>query len=398
VSARFAYAYRGLRGARPIRGTVYAGTRVQARARLRRMNVSAPELRLAPLATVAAAVAPGFDALDLENFYVYLGRVIEKGLPRPQLIADAVEFAQDPHLRFALAMVRDAVSDGATLTAALRGAGFPERDCQLLAAGEASGRLQPVLVAMAREVRREGELRRNLRRILMPPLLVGAAAYVLAYLALVLLAPMIAHKFAENAALIRLPDYARAYYVLVEAFNRHLVAGSVAYAAAGLALVLLARSALARAVVERAFPTLARLHELAEMAQLWGAFALMTDSGMAKVEVANQLARAALRVRTRERFRRLERQLKLGAALDVGVERASFPRYIVAGVRSATAANAIGDGTRDLAERLSIQVQILTTRINAIVSGLSALAGALMVLGFAAVTVLPQMTAVLANF
>lgn len=393
-----AYAFRGMRRERPIGGTVYAASRVQARARLGRMNVARAHLRLAPLATLAAALAPGFDALDLENFYTYLARVIERGLPRAQLLADAVDFAHDPRLRFALALVRDAVQEGAPLADALRAAGFARRDCELLAAGEGSGRLPQILAALAREVRRDGELRRNLRRLLLPPLVVAGAAYLLAYLALVTMAPLMARKFAENASLIALPDYARSYYALVELFNRHLAISTTAYLGVGAAAVGLLASGAARAIAERAFPTLARIGELTEMAQLWGAFALMVDSGIGQQQAAGQLARAATRPRTRERFRRLERQCRLGTAIETAIERAGFPRYVVAGVRAAASANALADGTRDLAERLSIQASILSSRAQALVTALAALAGATLVLAFAAVTVLPQMTGVLSSF
>ena len=398
MSVSLAFSYRGARGGRPVRGTVYAATRAQARARLRRMNVTPAALNVAPLATISATVAPGFDALDLENFYTYLARVIERGLPRLLLLADAVEFAQDPRLRFALAMVRDAVGDGAPLAAAMRTAGFPERDCQLLAAGESSGRLQQVLVALAREVRREGELNRNLRRILLPPMLVAAGAYVLAYLALVLLAPVMAQKFAENASLIVLPGYAQVYYAGVRAFNENLAVASLLYAGAGMGAIVLARAPAVHALLRSALPTLARLDEASEMARLWGAFALMTDSGVSQVEIAARLGRAASRARTRDRFRRLERQLKLGTALDVAVERAGFARNVVAGIRAASVANAVADGTRDLAERLSIQAGMLTTRLHAVMTAMSAATGALFVLAFAALTVLPQMASVLSNF
>lgn len=398
MNLQLAYAYRGLKRARPIGGTVYAASRAQARARLGRMNVTAARLRLAPLATLAAALAPGFDPLDLENFYAYLARVIERGLPRPQLLADAVEFAHDPRLRFALALVRDAVQEGATLANALRAAGFPRRDCELLAAGESSGRLPQILGALAREVRREGELRRNLQRLMLPPLLVALSAYLLAYLALVTMAPLMARKFAENASLVALPDYARSYYALVELFNGHLALSSALYVAAGAGVALLLRARLARAVAERLFPTFGRIGELSEMAQLWGAFALMTDSGVSQVQIAGQLARAGTRPQSGARFRRLERQCRLGSAIEIAIERAGFPRYVVAGVRAAAASGALADGTRDLAERLSIQAGVLTSRAQALITGLAALFGALLVLAFAAVTVLPQMVGLLSSF
>ena len=67
-------------------------------------------------------------------------------------------------------------------------------------------------------------------------------------------------------------------------------------------------------------------------------------------------------------------------------------------MRAAAASGALADGTRDLAERLSIQAGVLTSRAQALITGLAALFGALLVLAFAAVTVLPQMVGLLSSF
>jgi type II secretory pathway component PulF len=381
-----------------VRGVVFAASAPQARARLRRLHVAAPVVRLAPLASLRALASPGFDPLDLEQFYTFAARFADRGLPRAQMLADAAGFVQDARLGFALDMAREAVREGMPLGRAMQPAGFAERDCVLVTAGEDSGRLPQVLAALAGEVRREANLQRALRGVLLSPLLVTVAGYVLAWLALVFLAPAMAEKFAQNAGVVRLPDYAVDYYAFVALFNRNLVLSTGLWLAAGAAAIAFFRSRAWHALRDAVFPPLRRVVELAEMAQLWGAFALMTDSGMGKYRIAQALARAATRPRTRGRFRRLERQLKLGVPLDQAVERAGFARYVTAGVSAAVASQAVAEGTRELAERLTLQASMQTARVQVAVTGIAALSGAAAVLAFAALTVLPQMAGVLSSF
>jgi general secretion pathway protein F len=393
-----AFAYHGTRSARRVQGVVFAGSRLQARARLRRMHVQGARLRLAPLASLRALAAPGFDPLDLEQFYTFAGRSIDKGLPRAALLSDAADFAQDERLRHALTQVRDAVREGAPLGRALQQAGFAERDAALVAAGEESGRLAAVLLALAGEVRRETALRQGLQRALMSPLVVAVAAYVMAWLALVFLAPTMAERFAAQAHAVRLPEVVARYYAFVGLFNRHLPLASALYLGGGVATVLFFRTTAWTALRDAAFPTLRRLAERTELARLWGAHALMTDSGMGPYAVARALARAASVPRLCTCFQRLERQLRLGVDLDQAVERAGFPRDVVAGVRAAVASRAVADGTRELSERLTVQATLLTARVQVVAGALAAVTGAAVVLGFAALTVLPQMAAVLSSF
>jgi type II secretory pathway component PulF len=393
-----AFAYRGARAGRRVSGMLYAANWAQARSRLRRLGVSGNRLRLAPWASVMSLARPASDPLDLEGFYTYLARVHEKGLSRAQLLGDAIEFVQDERLRFAISAVRDAVQEGVTLGKAMLNAGFPGRDCQLIIAGEESGRVPQVLAALAREVRREADLRRALKRLQLSPAAVAIAAYVLGYLAIVVLAPPMARKFAVNAQAVSMPEYARLYYGFVEMFNRDLVPWTLLYLAAGVAIMVLLRTAAVRAVIERLFPSLQKIAELSEMAQLWGAFSMMADSGAGKYQIAQMLARAAERPATLERFRRLERQFRLGVEIERAVERAAFPRYVISGVRAAAATGQLPEGTRDLAERLTVQAAILTAHAQTIASGFAALLGALLVLAFAAVTILPQMSSVLGSF
>jgi type II secretory pathway component PulF len=71
---------------------------------------------------------------------------------------------------------------------------------------------------------------------------------------------------------------------------------------------------------------------------------------------------------------------------------------VISGVRAAAATGQLPEGTRDLAERLTVQAAILTAHAQTIASGFAALLGALLVLAFAAVTILPQMSSVLGSF
>ena len=398
MTGRYAIRYRGTRRGRPVQGLLFGPGRAEVRARLRVAGISRVRVSIDAAATLSSWVRPGFDPLELEGFYNYLGRAIERGYARVPALSDAAEIVQDLRLRSAICVVRDLVQEGAALGRAMSAAGFPERDHRMMGAGEESGQLAATLEALAREVRREADLQRGLRRLLLSPSIVAFAAYVLAYCALVLLSPALGRVFADNERVLHLPGYARDYYEFVRGFNEHLGISSALYLGAGLATLAFVRSAACHALMERLVPGLARIAELGEMSQMWGAFSVMTRSGLGHASIARLLAAAARRTETRRRFRHFEQQCLLGVATDRAVERAGFPRYVVSGVRAACGAGALAEGTGDLAGRLALQVAILTQRAQVLVGAASAFLGALVVLGFAAITILPQMTTLLGSF
>jgi type II secretory pathway component PulF len=393
-----AFRYAGTRQGRRATGIVLAAGFAPARARVAALGVARARLRIAWGATWLAWSRPRFDPFDLETFYAFMARAMDRGYSRTALLADAVEIVHDPRLRMAIATLRDLVQEGRGLGRAMSAAGFAQRDCQLAVAGEDAGNLVATMASLAREVRREAELGRNLRRLLLSPSILAGAAYALTYGALVLLSPSLGRVFTENEQLLGLPAYARAYYAFVRVFNDHLVAATFLYGAAGAAALSFLRGRACREFLERVIPTFAHISLLADMAQMWGAFSAMSEGGMSPATIARQLSVAARRSDTRAWFRRLENQCRLGVATDRAVERAGFPRYVVAGVKAACGAGALVEGTGELAERLAVQVAMLTHRAQAVVGAACAVLGACIVLGFAAITILPQMTSLLGSF
>lgn len=390
--------YTGRRNGARVAGFVVADGLARARARVAGLGVTGARLHLQAWASLRLWLQPRFDPFDLETFYAFLARAIDRGYSRTALLADALEIAQDLRLRMAVAVLRDMVQEGTGLGRAMAAAGFPARDWQLVVAGEEAGNLVPALASLAREVRREAELGRAMRRMLLSPAVLAVSAYVLAYCALVLLSPSLGRVFEQNAQVIVLPAYARTYYALVAGFNEHLLAASTLYALAGLGTWVFLRSRACHRALMFLVPGLARIAQRAEMAQLWGAFSAMVQGGMSPTAVARQLALAARSDEAHVWFRRFERQCQLGVSNDLAVERAGFPRYVVAGVKAACGAGALAEGTAELSERLGVQVAILTHRAQSLVSGICAVTGAAIVLAFAAITILPQLTGLLGSF
>jgi len=398
MSAQLALRYQGRRGSGRVAGIVHAASMAQARARVSSLGVSRARLRIAWGATVLAWLRPRPDPFDLETLYSFLARAFERGYARTAVLGDAAGIIHDPRLRVAVQLVAALVREGAPLARAMTCAGFPERDCRMAQAGEDAGNLVAAFEGLAREVRREAELRRSMRRLLLPPAILAASAWVLSWCAFVLLSPPLARVFADNGQVLALPGYARAYYAFVVAYNDHLAAASILHAAAGIGVLAFARSTAGRRLAAIALPPWARIQELSGMARSWGAFSAMLDGGMAPPSIARQLALLPGTAEAQGAFRRFEQHLRAGVSTERAVERAGFPRYVVSGIQAACGSGALARGAAELAERLSIQVSALTHRLQALVAALCALTGALVVLGFAAITVLPQLTALLGSF
>lgn len=183
--------------------------------------------------------------------------------------------------------VFDRVVDGCGLAAALSAedGAFPDYYCRLIAAGEKSGNLETVLVALADYLDRGGELRSTVRSALVYPIVLLATAVVALAIVMAVLVPAIAPLFEEAgssppvviATLAALQDWLIWNWPTA-------VAGGIAAAAVLLAAgrTRALRDALDRLAIS--MPVLGRLVDRRETARFAGTLAMLLKGGVPLLE------------------------------------------------------------------------------------------------------------------
>src|SRR5919201_6160411 len=141
---------------------------------------SSPKFRAAPAPKRPFALhraLPSFfrpGAMDLVLFSRQLAVFLRSGVPLVPAVEALAEQSANPSLRDTLYLVRDDLIAGHPISAALseRRESFPRIYVDMVRAGEATGRLETVLMQVADQMERGASARRRLMAALLYPALV----------------------------------------------------------------------------------------------------------------------------------------------------------------------------------------------------------------------------------
>jgi len=372
-------------------GVLYAGSAAEAHFRLRHRLAREPlSIRHDPLRTLAAWWHPQFRTRDLVAFYRALGRRLERGQAIQPGLEQAQEFVGDARLAQAIAVFAHGLREGQRIGAALRAAGFPERDAAALDAVADSGRLPETLFVLADDLERRERLQEALRRTLQMPLTVALLLYLGLYLAFTLFLPTMA-RFYNALGGGELPAFARLLFGIAGQARAHLGLTTAGWLCLPPLLLWLVRSRQLARAWER-IPVVDQLLERSELASLWRGFATLYDAGVQVEEACRLLQQAATRPAVRRWFAALGRELHSGWPLAQAALRAGFPRHVIRAVQAADSGGDLVAGLRSLAESLGEDVNDLSARQEHLVRVLSTLLAAALVAGFFLVTYLPLLS------
>jgi len=142
------------------------------------------------------------DPAALEHFFKTLSSLLAVRFPLPRALRFCVAQARDRRMARALTLVHDAVGDGQSLAAAMRGAGgfFPDRLISMIEVGENANRLADVSARTAETLGAEAERRRELRAALLYPAILMVMSVMVMALLVFYLAPTLTPVFASASA------------------------------------------------------------------------------------------------------------------------------------------------------------------------------------------------------
>jgi type II secretory pathway component PulF len=389
-----AFSYKAVGPSGEATGIVYAERGAFARAALRKMGLVPQSVRIAPIQTIFGSFSQKFDEVELEQFYRYFSRLEAKGVPRASSLADAVGTTSDMRLKSALATMSEAIGgSGMKVSDAMKLAGFPARDCNLVANVENNLSIDKVLLSLADELKRVQDIKRSISKLLLMPKIIFFTAIVLFYCNVLFMAPKIYALFKNVMTNVTLPEYALAYYKACDWFNANLVIGTIAYVT-GVSLVILAlRSDALKSLFELLKPVrIAR--QKADYAALWGSFSLLFSVGVHREEICRGLSKAANTLEARQCFARMAKLVREGQQIDDAVALARFPLYIVNAVMAAHRSSSLVEGTKDMSEKLIIDVEVFAGKATTWSNVGLTLAVSGLVFLFAMLTIIPMMEAI----
>lgn len=391
---KLAYFYKAYGSNGEVNGLIYAERAAFARATLKQMGLIPASVRVDPIRTIFGKLSGGFNESELEQFYRYFSRLEAKGAPRASSLADAVGTTSDIRLKSAIAAMAEAIGGkGMKVSEAMAIAGFPERDRNLVANVESNAPIDRVLFSLADELRRMQDIKRTINKLLMQPKILFFVAVGLIYANTVYMAPKIYGLFKNVMTSVKLPEYAQSYYEACDLFNANIVVGTGLYVAAVSIVIMVFRSDWIKSIFELLKPVRnARLK--ADFAALWGSFSLLYSVGVHREEICLGLSNAAMTREARLCFSRLAKYVREGKEIDAAVAQARFPLYIVNPIMAAHRSSSLVEGSKDLAEKLIIDVEVFAGKASSWINILIVLGMAGFVLIFCMLTIIPMMSAI----
>lgn len=390
-----AYRFRALNTRnRPIAGTIYAKGKDLAYSKLKRNGFRPRVLTFAPLATLRNAIAPDFDSKDLARFYRTLGRRLNNGRTLADGLESAAEFIRDDKLRQASQVMRQCLNDGRREHEAMMAADFPQRDTMIIRAAAESGKIGDAFLAIAHEVERKAKLRDAVTKVFRMPAIIGVIMWVFIYAAIHWITPKTL-VFMKNINANVSPMHAK-FFAFSESFNANLLVGTILYLLVPVLIVQVLRSRWFGALLDRV-RVINELSVKADMGSLWTGYTLLYEATIPPADGARMIKAAAARRDSAECFAKLEKILATGVYLEVGVEKAGFPKFVIDGVKAAVMGGDTVDGlrdmTHDLEEDVAMSSEIL--RENATVASMFVMG--LSVAMFFYMSYYPVMSAALKN-
>jgi type IV pilus assembly protein PilC len=189
--------------------------------------------------------------MDLVLFSRQLAVFLRAGVPLVPAVEALAEQSSNPTLRDTLYLVRDDIISGQPISTAFsdRPDAFPRMYVDMVRAGEATGRLETVLMQVADQMERGASARRRLMAALLYPALVILLAMVMVVVMVVFVLPSMAGLFREFDTELPLPTQV---VLAVAAFARDYgIASIVVFIALSIFAFLFSRTRLGAHLFDR---------------------------------------------------------------------------------------------------------------------------------------------------
>ena len=199
--------YKGKTAAgKEVQGEVEAANKADAEILLRKKRIRATAVKRKPMG-MKMTLGGGVPLKALARFTRQFSAMTSAGLPLIQCLDILGEQTENEILKQAIMQVATDIQGGGTLADSLgkHKKIFSELYCQMIAAGEAGGILDTILLRLAEYQEKADALRRKIKGAMTYPLIVAVVAVAAVAVLMIFVVPIFANMFSEGNAKLPLP-------------------------------------------------------------------------------------------------------------------------------------------------------------------------------------------------
>ncbi len=387
-----------------VSGVIYAEAQDIAFQKVKNLGytpVDVPTLNI-PL-SINAMIYSDFNKKELMIFYKTMGKRMGQGRSTVEGLETAVSYIKDPRLKQALMMAKNFLSEGMSFANALKLAGFPLRDVEILRSTADAGEQPATLLRLAAELDRNLKLEASIKSTLKTPILMFLIMYLTTYGLIIKIAPkmmdffkILRIDFISGKGTENLPSFIPAYYKFAAAFNQNVLIYSIFYFGLVVAFVFFLRSKIVKKSLDY-IPVIRNISVKTDLSNLWSSFGLLYDSGANIEEVCKMMSKSARREEHSANFLDMARLVRSGIPINKAVQKAGFPDFVIREVNAAQTSGSISEGLIDMSEGFAMDVEDMTDNLKSFISLASLIFMTIFVLLFFMISYYPSMATIMSK-
>lgn len=392
MNLTYAFTARQSGSKKMISGLICAQNDVFALSRIKKMGFSAPSVKLDVMQTLSTGfgfVMPDdFDLREKARFYETISKRIRLGGTFSDALESAKEYIEDGRLLSAVAIASVVHASGERPWKALEIAGFNKRDVMVIKALDLVGGLDKAFGDLSQEAKLRNQTANAVKSAMRMP----KAMLTIFYFALPaffgVLGPKMLGFFKKLGNNIKMPEDIQMLYAFVGEVNANPVFWTLIWLSLGGGIALLLKSQYFQKLKEK-FKSFHELDLKSEHTQLWTVYALMYSAGISPQEICTILRPTTKLAMTSQSLHAMSKRLSAGSDEVSAIEAAKFPRFVIAGYRSAKDSGDLPDGLRSFCAMLQEDVQILTEKVQGFLQKVALLVMSLLILAVFYITYYP---------
>jgi type II secretory pathway component PulF len=353
---------------KPVTGLVVAESEVFAIARVRKMGFTQAQANLELLQTLLTGfglfMPSDFNLREKARFYETTSRRLKTGGTLKDAFEAAKEYIDDGRLLSAVSIAVAAQDGGEQAWKAMEIGGFPKRDVMVIKALDQMGGLSSAFRDLAAEVKLRYQTENAISKALSTPKFMATFMYSFVPVIFTFIAPNMNKAFKDMGSRITVPPEIKAFYAFADMVNQSPRLWTVLYVLVGIGFVAVIKSGVLGRIMQNLFKPFRDLSIKSEHAQIWTVYGLMYGANINPVEICTTLRPACKLSETSESLNVMGRRISAGASEVSAVEAASFPRFVVAGYKSAKEGGNLPEGLRTFTEMLNEDVSLLSDKLK----------------------------------
>lgn len=347
-----------------ISSKIMASSKNDAIQKLQLMGIDAYKLNL-HVSDTFSVMTSSFNLKEMSRFYNTIGKRIKNGSKIDSGLQSSIGFIDDIRLKSCIYTLKAAHEDGVPLGKAMEIAGFPDRHAKAISAMEVSGNIDEAFLSLAKECRREHDLKSKINGMLRQPKTFLVMVIIMFYGTFGFLSPSILSQLTKIVGgEENLPKFTQKYKIFIDLFHSNLIYSTIIYFFVVFAFIYFLKSKYFKALIEKV-KIVKVISEKSDQAGLWQRFGLMYKASMNITDAAIMVANSAKRKQSKESFMSMEGYVQQGVKIKDAVRLSKFPDYVIRAIDAGDSTDGeMGDAMMELSSELYEDVDFLSEKLT----------------------------------